>query len=104
MCNLYAMMRGRAEVAALSRALSDRNHNQPPMSGVFPDYAAPVVLREDDGSRVMRDMRWGMPSSQKALLAAGSPDSGGSRRWWWPRPREWAGVQTVSRVGPAPSP
>ncbi len=70
MCNLYAMMKGRAEVAALVRALSDRNHNQPPMSGVFPDYAAPVVLREDDGTRAMRDLRWGMPSSRKALLDA----------------------------------
>src|SRR3990167_5561651 len=70
MCNLYAMMKGRAEVAALARALSDRNHNQPPTSGVFPDYAAPVVLREDDGSRVMRDMRWGLPSSKKALFDA----------------------------------
>src|SRR4051812_28354155 len=70
MCNLYAMMKGRAEAAALARALSDRNNNQPPMAGVYPDYAAPVVVRTDDGSREMRDMRWGMPSSKTALLEA----------------------------------
>ena len=64
------MMRGRAEVAALARAMTDRNHNQPPMSGIFPDYAAPVVLNGADGQREMRDLRWGMPSSKKALMDA----------------------------------
>lgn len=72
MCNLYAMMRGRAEAAQLARAMSDRNHNQPPSSGTYPDYLAPVVLRDADGAREMRDMRWGMPSSKKALLDAAS--------------------------------
>lgn len=69
MCNLYAMMRARAEVAALARAM-DRNNNQPPMSGVFPDFAAPVVLHGEDGQRELRDLRWGMPTSKKALLDA----------------------------------
>ena len=50
MCNLYAMMRARAEVAALTRAM-DRNNNQPPMLGVYPDYAAPVVVAGDNGGR-----------------------------------------------------
>jgi len=72
MCNLYAMMKGRAEVAALIRALTDRNNNQPPTPGVFPDYAAPVVVRDETGAREIRDMRWGMPSSKKALMDAAS--------------------------------
>jgi len=72
MCNLYAMMRGRAEAAALARALSDRNNNQPPMSGVYPDYAAPVVARAADGTREMRDMRWGMPPPQNVIYEAAS--------------------------------
>jgi putative SOS response-associated peptidase YedK len=70
MCNLYAMMRARAEVAAIARAMTDRNHNNPPMDGIFPDYAAPVVLVGEDGRRTMRDLRWGMPSSRKALFDA----------------------------------
>jgi len=70
MCNLYAMMKGRAEAAALARAFTDRNNNQPPMSGIYPDYAAPVVVQGEDGNREMRDMRWGMPSSKRALLDA----------------------------------
>jgi putative SOS response-associated peptidase YedK len=72
MCNLYAMMRGRAEVAALARAMTDRNNNQPPTPGVFPDYTAPVICAGEDGQREMRDMRWGMPSSKKALFDAAS--------------------------------
>jgi hypothetical protein len=72
MCNLYAMMKGRAEVAALIRALTDRNNNQPPTPGVFPDYPAPVVVRDETGARELRDMRWGMPSSKKALMDAAS--------------------------------
>jgi putative SOS response-associated peptidase YedK len=69
MCNLYAMMRARAEVAAISKAI-DRNNNQPPMAGIFPDYAAPVVLHGADGEREIRDLRWGMPSSKQALFQA----------------------------------
>ena len=69
MCNLYAMMRARAEVAAIARAM-DRNNNQPPMSGVYPDYSAPVVLHGADGQREIRDLRWGMPSSKQALFEA----------------------------------
>jgi putative SOS response-associated peptidase YedK len=72
MCNLYAMMRARAEAAALARAFTDQNNNQPPMAGVYPDYAAPVVVRNADGQRLMKDMRWGMPSSSQALFQAAS--------------------------------
>jgi hypothetical protein len=49
MCNLYAMMKGRAEAAKLVRALRDRNDNQPPQSGIYPDYEAPVVVVGEDG-------------------------------------------------------
>ena len=67
MCNLYAMMRSRAEVASLAGAMRDRNNNQPPQPGIYPDYPAPVILRGDDGQREMRDMRWGLPTPPKYL-------------------------------------
>ncbi len=70
MCNLYAMMKTRAEAARLARAMSDRNNNQPPQPGIYPDYLAPVVVQGADGSREMRDLRWGMPTSKRALLDA----------------------------------
>jgi putative SOS response-associated peptidase YedK len=70
MCNLYSVTRSRAEIGRLARVMRDRNHNAPPLPGVYPDYAAPVILRGEDGEREMRDLRWGMPSSKKALLDA----------------------------------
>ena len=72
MCNLYAIMEARAEVARMARAMTDRNNNQPPMPGVYPDYSAPVIVKAADGSREMRNMRWGMPSSKQALFKAAS--------------------------------
>jgi putative SOS response-associated peptidase YedK len=69
MCNLYAMMKSRAEAAALARAF-DQNNNQPPHSGIYPDTEAPVVVVGEDGQRQMRNMRWGMPSSKQALFKA----------------------------------
>jgi putative SOS response-associated peptidase YedK len=69
MCNLYGMRAQRSEVVAAVRAMYDRNNNQPPMPGIWPDYSAPVVVK-GDGGREVRDMRWGMPSSKKALLEA----------------------------------
>ncbi len=70
MCNLYAIMMARAEVAAAARAMRDRNNNQPPNPGVYPDHAAPVILVSEDGQREMRDLRWGMPTSKQALYEA----------------------------------
>ena len=76
MCNLYSMTRARSEAARLGRALSDRNNNQPPAPGVYPDYPAPVILKGEDGGREMRDLRWGMPSPKKALFDAASKRAG----------------------------
>lgn len=67
-CNLYAMMKTRAEAASVARAMRDRNNNQPPHPGIYPDYAAPVVVNTPDDGREMRDMRWGMPSPQFVLM------------------------------------
>jgi putative SOS response-associated peptidase YedK len=69
MCNLYSMLWGRAEMARLVAAMTGGS-NQPPQPGVYPDYTAPVVIQDAEGQRVVRDMRWGMPSSKKALLDA----------------------------------
>jgi putative SOS response-associated peptidase YedK len=70
MCNLYAIMKSRDELTRWVDALTDRNNNQPPMPGVYPDYAAPIVTRSEDGSRELRDVRWGMPSPKNVLVDA----------------------------------
>jgi putative SOS response-associated peptidase YedK len=50
--------------------MSDRNNKQPPMSGVFPGYMAPIVRTGADGAREMVDVQWGLPSSSQALYEA----------------------------------
>ena len=63
-------MKARAEAANLARAMTDRNNNQPPIPGVYPDTLAPVIVNGPDGAREMRDIRWGMPTSKQALFQA----------------------------------
>ena len=60
MCNLYSMMRTRAELASLFGGITDLNNNQPPLAGVYPGYDAPVVMALD-GARAIRDLQWGLP-------------------------------------------
>jgi putative SOS response-associated peptidase YedK len=50
-------------------ASNDKSGNLPVMPGVFPDYRAPIV-RNGDGGRELDMARWGMPSSQHALMEA----------------------------------
>ena len=76
MCNLYSMTTNRAAVLAIVKAMEDRNNNQPPQPGIFPDYSAPIVAVAEDGHREMRDARWGLPSSKKALFDAATKRAG----------------------------
>jgi putative SOS response-associated peptidase YedK len=69
-CNLYAIMKARAEAAALARAMSDINNNQPPIPGVYPGYTSPIVRHGAGGQREMADVYWGMPSSKQAIFQA----------------------------------
>src|ERR1700716_3982582 len=50
-------------------AADDRTGNLPSMPGIYPDYPAPIV-RNSDAGRELAIARWGMPSSQKALIDA----------------------------------
>src|SRR6266446_4425349 len=68
MCNLYSVTKGQAAIIAFTRALRDASGNLPPMPGIFPDYTAPVVRNAPDGVRELAMLRWGMPSSQLALM------------------------------------
>lgn len=70
MCNLYSITKGQAAIIELTRALRDITGNLPSMPGVFPDYLAPVVRNAPDGVRELAKLRWGMPSSQLALMEA----------------------------------
>ena len=68
MCNLYSVTKGQDAIRAFTRAIRDCAGNLPPMPGVFPDYTAPIVRNAPDGVRELTKARWGMPSSQFALM------------------------------------
>ena len=66
MCNLYSQTKGQQAIRDLTRAMTDRTGNLPPLPGIFPDYGAPVV-REGAEGRELTLARWGMPSPIFAL-------------------------------------
>jgi putative SOS response-associated peptidase YedK len=49
--------------------MRDTTGNLPPLPGIFPDGAAPIVRNTAEG-RELAMARWGMPSSKKALFEA----------------------------------
>lgn len=79
MCNLYSNNRERAMIADIFGVLRDLNNNQPPQSGIYPDYTAPVILNDSAGGRIMKDMRWGLPSSSQAIFMAAKKRADGMR-------------------------
>ena len=60
MCNLYSITTNQAAIIALFRVINRYVGNLPPMTGVFPDFPAPVI-RNTDTERELAIMRWGMP-------------------------------------------
>lgn len=69
MCNLYSMMKNVDAIRRLFGALNSSVGNLPNMPGIFPDYPAPIVRNASNGREIAM-ARWGMPSSQKALMDA----------------------------------
>lgn len=69
MCNLYSLTKGQQAIRDLVAVWKDSTGNLPPLPGIFPDYAAPIVRNTAEG-RELAMVRWGMPSSKKALLDA----------------------------------
>ncbi|WP_027527078.1 SOS response-associated peptidase [Bradyrhizobium sp. Ec3.3] len=69
MCNLYSMTKNVDAIRRLFNALNSRVGNLPSMPGIFPDYPAPIVRNAPDRREIVI-ARWGMPSSQRALMDA----------------------------------
>ena len=65
MCNLYSMLRSQDAMRRLFAA-HERLGNQPPLPGIYPDYAAPIVRNGPDG-RELVTARWGLPSPPSIL-------------------------------------
>lgn len=93
MCNRYSMTANQAAVRALTRAVHDSTGNLPPLPGIFPDYAAPIVRNGPDGRELVM-ARWGMPSPAFALKGRNA-DLGVTnvRNTASPHWRRWLGVE-----------
>jgi putative SOS response-associated peptidase YedK len=94
MCNLYAVTKGQQAIRELARAMHDRTGNLPPLPGIFPDYAAPIVRNTVNG-RELEVARWGMPSPVFALKGRNSdPGVTNVRNVASPHWRRWLGVES----------
>ncbi|MCZ4345523.1 SOS response-associated peptidase [Devosia neptuniae] len=70
MCNLYSHTSNRQAIIDFVKEVNrfhDSVGNLEPQPGIFPDYAAPIVRNTANG-RELAKVRWGMPSSQFALM------------------------------------
>jgi putative SOS response-associated peptidase YedK len=107
MCNLYSITTNQAAIAALFRVVNRYVGNLPPMPGVFPDYAAPVV-RNAGAEREMVLMRWGMPSPPRAggypVTNIRNTSSPHWRGWLRPENRSLVPVNSFAEYAPEPNP
>ena len=94
MCNLYSVTKGQQAIRELAGAMRDRTGNLPPLPGIFPDYAAPIVRNQPDG-RELTMARWGIPSpvfvlkGKKSDLGVTNVRNVKSPHW-----RRWLGVES----------
>ena len=93
MCNLYSLSKGQAAIRELVSVWKDSTGNMPPLPGIFPDMAAPVIRNTDAGRELVR-MRWGMPSPA-FVLKTRKTDGGVTniRNTKSPHWRRWLGVE-----------
>jgi putative SOS response-associated peptidase YedK len=93
MCNLYSVTKGQAAIRELTDVMTDNTGNLPPLPGIFPDYAAPIV-RNQPGGRELMMARWGMPSPTFALKGRNSdPGVTNIRNTASPHWRRWLGPE-----------
>ena len=94
MCNSYSLTKGQQAIRAMTSAMTDRTGNMPPLPGIFPDYAAPIVRNQPAG-RELTMARWGMPTPVFALKGKKSdPGVTNVRNAVSPHWRRWLGVES----------
>lgn len=93
MCNLYSHTRSVEAMRKLFAKFEAPETNMPPMPGIFPDYAAPIVRNEVGGPQLAY-ARWGMPSPAFALEGRKTdPGVTNVRNTKSPHWRRWLGVE-----------
>lgn len=95
MCNLYAMTRTQDELRKLFAPLplTDTVGNLAPLTGIYPDYSAPIVRNGSDGLQLAL-ARWGMPTPPQFLVGK-KTDRGVTniRNTKSPHWRRWLGTE-----------
>jgi len=84
--------KGQQAIRELAGAMSDRTGNLPPLPGIFPDYAAPIVRNQPKG-RELTMARWGMPTPVFALQGKKSDSATNVRNVTSPHWRRWLGIE-----------
>lgn len=101
MCNLYAQTKSQDAMRQVFRdvleedeELIDAAGNLAPESGIFPDYAAPIIRRSERRDWALTMARWGMPTPP-VYLTARRTDLGVTniRNVSSPRWRRWLGIE-----------
>ena len=90
MCNLYSQTKGQQAIIALTKTMRDSVGNLPPLPGIFPGYAAPIVRTDANGVRELVMARWGMPSPP-AFIKGRDPGVTNIRNTKSPHWRRWLG-------------
>lgn len=94
MCNLYSSLKSQEAMRRLFAVGTDSLGNQPPLPGIYPDYAAPIVRDGADGRELVA-ARWGMPSPSSVLEGKNrDPGVTNVRNTTSPHWRRWLGVES----------
>lgn len=102
MCNLYSQTKSQDAMRHVfddmreeDEELIDLSGNLPPMAGIYPDYAAPILRARRGGGWDLTKARWGMPTPP-AFLAGKRTDPGVTniRNVASPHWRRWLGIES----------
>lgn len=101
MCNLYSQTKSQDamrhlfdQMIAENGTLDDLTGNLPLQSGIYPDYAAPIIRHGAEDGWQLTKARWGMPTPQ-TFLKGKRTDSGVTniRNTASPHWQRWLGVE-----------
>lgn len=101
MCNLYSQTKSQDAMRHVfdnmvkeGEDLVDLTGNLPPMAGIYPDYAAPIIRHGPQSGWQLTTARWGMPTPQVFLKGKRTdPGVTNIRNVASPHWRRWLGVE-----------
>nr|WP_140846792.1 SOS response-associated peptidase family protein [Paracoccus sp. FO-3] len=101
MCNLYAQTKSQdamrqvfQDVVEADEDLIDETGNLPAMTGIWPDYPAPIVRCAPEGQWQLTMARWGMPTPPVYLKGKRTdPGVTNIRNTGSPHWRRWLGME-----------